>query len=62
MATFKKSETIQGKWKSIVCTEDGFADTETGEQIDIHAVLLKQYGTNTEYSLTASYKQDVELD
>lgn len=62
MATFKKSESIQGKWKSLVCTEEGIADAETGEMLDLHAILLKQYGTDTEFSLTVSYKQDVELD
>ena len=62
MATFKKSEQIQGKWKSLVCTEEGFADLETGESVDVHAILLKQYGTDKEFTLTASYKQDVELE
>ena len=61
MATFKKSESIQGKWKSLHCTEEGFVDTETGEEVDIHAILLKQF-KDTNFSLTASYKQDVDLD
>lgn len=62
MASFKKTETIQGKWKSLQCTDEGIIDTETGEIVDIHAILLKQYGTDTEFSLAASYKSDVELD
>ena len=44
MATFKKSECIQGKWKSLQCTEEGFVDTETGEEVDVHSILLKQFG------------------
>lgn len=62
MASFKESTTIQGKFKALVCTEDGFADVETGEAIDLHTILLKQYGTEKEFSLTAAYKSDIELD
>ena len=62
MATFKETTTIQGKWKSLLCTEDGFADTETGEEVDIHSILLKQYGTDKEFSLTTAYKSDTDLD
>ena len=62
MATFKKSECIQGKWKSLQCTEEGFVDTETGEEVDVHSILLKQFGTDTDFTLAASYKKDVDLE
>lgn len=66
MASFKASETIQGKFKALVCTESGFADTETGEEISLetfHSILADKYGIGTkEFSLTTSYKSDVELN
>ena len=62
MAIFKKSEGIQGKWKSLQCTEDGFIDTETGEEVDVHSILLKQFGVTTDFTLTASYKIDIDLE
>ena len=61
MGAFKKTESIQGKWKSLQCVEEGLADTETGEIIDIYEILKKQYG-DKEFSLTTSYKSDTDLN
>ena len=61
MGAFKKTESIQGKWKSLQCVEEGLVDTETGEIIDIYEILKKQYG-DKEFSLTTSYKSDTDLN
>ena len=61
MASIKKGESLQCKWKALQIVDGNVVDTETGSTVDIMAVLLK-YFKDTEFSLVASYKLDVELD
>lgn len=61
MASIKKGESLQCKWKALQIVDGNVVDTETGAAVDVMAILLK-YFKDTEFSLVASYKSDVELD
>lgn len=59
---FKKSINIAGKYKALNVTEEGtFVDVETGEALDLAEQLYQIYGENP-FSLSTSYKDDIELD
>ena len=56
MISFKRTNTITGKIKGVVVTEDGvLVDNETGEPIDLGAVLHEQYG-NRVFDISTSLK------
>lgn len=60
MASFKKSTSINGKFKNVVCTGDSFVDEETGEEIDLADILYKIYG-GASIDISTSYKEDTDI-
>lgn len=59
---FKKSVNITGKYKSVFVDEEmNFVDLETGESIDLAENLRTIYGDNA-FSISTSFKDDVDLD
>ena len=62
MASVKKSESTKATWKALKIVDGELLDAETGEVIDNIIDILGKYFKDSEFSLTATYKLDVELD
>lgn len=62
MASVKKSESTKATWKSLQIVDGNIIDVETGATLDNLVDILSKYFKDTEFSLTATYKSDVELD
>lgn len=61
MGQFKRSTTINGKYKSVVIIDGDLCDYETGEQIDLVSQLFNVYGDQP-FSITTTSKIDIDLD
>lgn len=61
MGMFKKSVSINGKYKELTVVDGHFVEPETGEEINLAEQLESIYG-NQVFSLTTSNKIDVDLD
>lgn len=61
MSVFKKTVTVNGKYKAIAVTNGEFVDYETGEVIDLAEQLENIYG-DAPFSLTTSNKVDTDLE
>ena len=61
MAAYKKSENIQGKYKSLQCVDGNIVDTETGTIINLYDEFSK-YFKDQEFTLVATHKQDFDLE
>ncbi len=57
---FKKTVSINGKYKSLVISDGNLINTEDGEVIDLIAVLSQIYGDEP-FALSTSSKADEEL-
>ena len=62
MASVKKSESTKAVWKALQIVDGNIVDVETGATLNNLTEILSKYFKDTEFSLTASYKSDIELD
>ena len=62
MASVKKNETLKATWKALKVVDGELVDAENGEIIDNIIDILGKYFKDSEFSLAATYKLDVELD
>ena len=61
MISFKRSDNIQGKIKNIVVTGDmKFADSETGERIDLAEILFTVFDGEP-FDMAVAQKKDKDV-
>lgn len=58
---YKQNTSIKGVYKKCFIEEGRLIDGETGEAIDLIKDFTERFEDN-EFSITAAYKEDVELD
>lgn len=61
MTKFTRSITTNGKFKDLTTNGSVFIDAESGEVVDLAAVLFEIY-KDTEFDLSVTQKNDVALD
>lgn len=61
MANFKKSISINGTFKSIAISDGNFFDMETGEIINVAEIIESAIGSNQEFDLKVSTKNDTDI-
>ena len=61
MATFKKSISINGKFKMLAVQDGAFFDTETGEMIPVADIIESALGTGQPFDLSITQKTEDDI-
>jgi len=58
---FKKTVSVNGKYKALMVSDGNIIDVETGEEVDLVGTLSSIYGEDS-FSLSTSSKADQEIE